>query len=146
MTQTTAETGMDSRQISLVKESFERVVPYSNKMTRVLYDQLFELNPHLRKLFKKDMRDQRRKFIKSLIFIVENLHDAKLVGDVIKEIARRHTSYNVKEKDYETFGKALLFALSATLGDDFTAPIRAAWKNSYNTLTKIMIKEAYKEK
>jgi hemoglobin-like flavoprotein len=144
MTATTEDTIMDSRQISMVKESFEKVKPFSNRLTRVLYDQLFELNPDLRKLFKKDMREQRRKFIKALTFIVENLHDANIIGPKIKEIAIAHVSLGVKKEDYQTFGNALIFALSAALGDDFTPAVKAAWKASYNTLTRIMIAEAYK--
>ncbi len=81
---------MDSRQISMVKESFEKVRPYSNRVTRVLYGQLFELNPELRVLFKKDMREQRRKLINTLTFIVENLHDANTTGSKIKELAKKH--------------------------------------------------------
>lgn len=135
---------MDSRQISIVKESFEKVVPYSNRLTRVFYDQLFELNPELRKLFKKDMREQRRKFMKTLTFIVLNLHDAETVGAKIKSLASAHILYGVKEKDYETFNTGLIFALSAALGDDFTPAIKSAWKEAFSTITKIMVSEAYK--
>lgn len=135
---------MDSRQISIVKESFEKVRPYSNRLTRVFYDQLFELNPDLRKLFKKDMREQRRKFIKAITYIVVNLHDAETIGAKIKSLANSHVLYGVKEEDYQTFNAALLFALSAALGDDFTPAIKDAWKASFATLTKIMVNEAYK--
>lgn len=145
MVGTTCGVGMDSRQISLVKESFEKVVPYSNKMTRVLYDQLFELSPELRPLFKKDLREQRKKFLKALMLIVASLHDAKLTEDIIHYLGEKHINVAVSEKDYETFGKALIFAISACLGDDFTPAVKAAWKNTYSTLVKIQLKYAVQD-
>ena len=127
----------------MVKESFEKVKPYSGKLTRVFYDNLFELNPDLRKLFKKDMRSQRRKFIAALSYIIDNLYDAETTFKRIKELARDHVAYGVKKEDYDTFGEALIFALSAALGNDFTEPVKSAWKDVYNTLAYIMVREAY---
>lgn len=135
---------MDSRQIAIVKESFELVQPYASRLTRVFYDQLFELNPALRRSFKKDMREQRRRFIKALSFIVDNLHDADLTGSRIKELAKSHILYGVTKEDYLTFGQALIFALSAAMGDAFTPAVKSAWKSSYGTISKIMINEAYR--
>ena len=137
------EIAMDSRRIAMVKESFEKVKPYSSKVTRVLYDRLFELNPDLRKLFKKDMRSQRRKFIAALTQIIDNLHDADKTAATIKGLAKAHISYEVKKEDYSLFGDALIFALSAALGNDFNETLKSAWRDVYNTLAQIMINEAY---
>ncbi len=134
---------MDSRQISIVKESFDKIKPNLSKVSRVFYDRLFELNPELRELFKSDMRVQRKKFVKILTLIVENLHDAKIVGAKIKELAWKHVEYSVKPEDYTTFGEALIFAISAALGDDSTKATKEAWKNSYQTLMEIMLKEIF---
>ncbi len=132
---------MDSRQISIVKESFDKIKPNLSKVSRVFYDRLFELDPNLRKLFKSDMRVQRKKLAKGLTLIVENLHNAKLVGDKIKELAWQHVEHSVKPEDYKVFGEALIFAISAALGDDSTKATKDAWKNSYETLVEIMLNE-----
>lgn len=135
---------MDSRQISLVQESFERIpLKARQKLTRVIYDRLFELNPELKSLFKKDIREQRKKLLKMLTYIIENLNDAEIVGPTIKELAKRHANYGVKPKDYNTFGKALFFAMSAALGDDFTPATKEAWKGIYKIISDIMIEEAH---
>lgn len=144
MMPTTPVMAMDSRRIAMVKESFEKVQPYSSKLTRVFYDRLFELNPDLRKLFKKDMRSQRRKFLNIFSYLIDNLHDADNIAKQLRKLAKNHISYGVKKEDYRVFGEALIFALSAALGDDFTDPLKSAWRDVYSTLAQIMIDEAYK--
>lgn len=136
---------MDIKQKSVVQESFKKIKPFSGKITRVFYDRLFELDPGLRKLFKKDLRDQRRKFIKSLTFVIENINDTDNIESKLKDLAIQHILYQVQEKDYKTFGNALMFTLSAALGDGFTPQVKEAWKNTYNYIAQIMIKAAYRD-
>lgn len=136
---------MDSREIATVQESFDKIPDKTKqKLTRVLYDRLFELRPELRKIFKKDIREQRKKMLKVMAYIIDNLHDAEVVGPCMKELAIRHVHYGVKQEDYKPFGEALIFAVSAALGNDFKNSTRNAWINTYQTLSQIMIDSAYK--
>lgn len=141
---TTEQKVMDSRRIAVVKESFTKVRPYSGKFTRVLFSHLFELHPNLRDYFPKDMRGQRRRFMAGLIFIIENLHDATVIHSKLKELAVVHITYGIKKEDYDVFGDALIFALSAALGDDFTDSVKSTWRDVYNTIAQLIIEEANK--
>lgn len=135
---------MDTRQISIVMESFRKIKPFSSKFTLVFYNRLFDLDPELRKLFKKDLREQRHKFIKSFTYIIENIHNTSKIEIILKDLAIQHLLYHVKEKDYQTFGDALIFTISAALGDNFTPQVKNAWKEVYKAISEIMINAAYR--
>ncbi len=50
-----------------------------------------------------------------------------------------HAGYGVRAKDYVTVGRALIWALSKGLGDDFTPEVKAAWAEVYSTLAGAMM-------
>ncbi len=134
---------MNSEQIELVKESFEEILPKATKVTRILYDRFFEISPKRKILFKRDMREQRKKLLKALMCLIDNLHDISVIRDYLERSANRHVEYGVKEEDYENFGSSLFFALSAAFGDDFTPDKKTAWREFYYTISGIMIKHSY---
>ena len=57
---------------------------------------------------------------------------------VVRSLGTRHVSYGVRDKDYGTVGKALLWTLRKGLGDAFTPDVEAAWSNVYATLASAM--------
>ena len=135
---------MDSRNIYNVQDSFSQIEDATKpKIIRVLLDRMFELDESLKKLFKKDTRDQRKKTLKALIFTIENLRDADTVGPYLKNTAIKLAEHGFKKSDYKTFGTALIFSISAGLGDDFTPRIKNAWIIVYDVISEIMIAEAY---
>ena len=57
---------------------------------------------------------------------------------VVRSLGTRHVSYGVRDKDYGTVGKALLWTLRKGLGDAFTPDVEAAWRDVYATLASAM--------
>ena len=53
-------TAPSATDLSLVRDSFDRVVPIAGVAADLFYDRLFYLAPSLRRLFPTDMRDQKR--------------------------------------------------------------------------------------
>ena len=54
---------MSPEQITLVRDSFAKVVPIAPAAAAMFYDRLFALDPDLRPLFKGDMAEQGRKLM-----------------------------------------------------------------------------------
>ena len=63
---------------------------------------------------------------------------------VVQELGRKHVKYGVPEKSYETVGEALLWTLGQGLGEEFTDEVKAAWTQTYVTISTVMI-EASRE-
>jgi hemoglobin-like flavoprotein len=74
---------------------------------------------------------------------VHGLKSPETLIPAVQALGRRHVAYGVKEKDYETVGKALLWTLEQGLGADFTPPVREAWFATYQLLAETMKQAAY---
>lgn len=129
---------MTSEQTTLVQTSFAQVRPIADTAATLFYDRLFELNPSLRGLFKKDLREQQKKLMAMLATAVDNLHQWDTVAPHVKQLGLRHVGYGVKPADYDTVGTALIDTLEKGLGDAFTPPVRDAWLACYTTIAAEM--------
>ena len=132
---------MNAEQIRLVQESFEKVVPIADAAAALFYGRLFDLDPALESLFKGDMVEQGRKLMQMIGVAVKSLDRLEQVLPAVRTLGARHAGYGVRERDYETVGRALIWTLKKGLGDDFTPETEAAWAETYAALAGVM-KEA----
>jgi hemoglobin-like flavoprotein len=135
---------MSPLEISLVKESFRKVLPIADQAAALFYARLFELDPSLRHLFGGDMVEQGRKLMSMIATAVASLDRLDLIVPAIRQLGARHSGYNVREEHYATVGAALLWTLEKGLAGDFTPTVRGAWTNTYALLANTMI-EAQRE-
>jgi hemoglobin-like flavoprotein len=129
---------MTPQQIELVKESFAKVAPIADAAATIFYDRVFEIDPPLRHLFSADLREQRAKLMAMLTVAVNNLHRWETILPQLRDLGRRHVGYNVKPKDYDTVGAALIGTLRNGLGESFTPEVEDAWMACYATIAGAM--------
>ncbi len=129
---------MTNRQKALLQESWARVAPQADDLARTFYGRLFELDPSVRRLFKRDMAAQRRKLIATIGTAVDAVWDLDAIVPILEALGRRHLNYGVRDADYPTVGAALLWALGEHLGPAFTAEVEEAWTAVYAILSETM--------
>jgi hemoglobin-like flavoprotein len=129
---------MNREQIKLVQESFEKVVPIADAAAALFYGRLFDLDPALESLFKGDIVEQGRKLMQMIGVAVKSLDRLEQVLPAVRALGERHAGYGVREKDYDTVGRALIWTLKKGLGDDFTPEAEAAWAETYAALASAM--------
>lgn len=131
---------MTPRQVSLVQESFALVSPIREEAATLFYSRLFQLDPLTQKLFSMaDMKKQGGMLMAAISFVVHALDRPEAMITAVKGLGRRHATYGVEERHYDTVGAALLWTLAAGLGDRFTAEMRDAWSAAYTMLSEAMI-------
>ena len=130
------------RQIKLVRETWEKVLPIADTAAQLFYNRLFEIDPELRSLFHGDMNEQGHKLMAMIGLAVASLNDLEKIMPRIRELGERHTSYGVKDKDYDTVAGALLWTLEQGLQDAFTPEVKEAWTAVYIVLATTMIAAA----
>lgn len=133
---------MTNDQIRLVQESFDKVAPIAETAAALFYDQLFTLDPSLRPLFKGDMKEQGAKLMKMIGYCVGGLNNVAVLVPAVENLGRRHATYGVEDRHYDTVGTALLATLEKGLGDAFTPAVKAAWTDVYVLLATTMKKAA----
>jgi len=128
---------------ALIKSSFDQLMPISNTFVHLFYNRLFECRPDIRPLFTTSIEDQGPKLIYMLAMLVRGIDRLHDLAPTIEALSKRHVEYGVKPEDYQSVGVALIWTLDEVLGDDFTAEVKAAWIEMYNTLAEICINAAY---
>ena len=134
---------ISARQIQLVQESFAKVEPIAEKAAEIFYATLFEYDPGLKSLFKKDMKSQGSMLMGTLKLAVNGLNDLDSLVPVLQKLAERHVNYGVKPQDYTPVGNALLSTLKTGLGNDFTPELREAWVDVFRIMATVMKDHAY---
>jgi hemoglobin-like flavoprotein len=129
---------MDKTTITLVQDSFAKVVPIADTAAELFYGKLFEMDPSLRPLFKGDMKEQGAKLMRMIGMAVYGLNNIEALLPAVKSLGARHVSYGVKDEHYETVGGALIWTLGQGLGEAFTDEVKAAWVETYTTLATVM--------
>jgi hemoglobin-like flavoprotein len=129
---------MTPNQISLVRDTWQRVIPIQQQAAMIFYDKLFAPDPSLRALFKGDFEEQKLKLMKMIGIAVSSLDRLDDIMPGLKSLGARHDSYGVKPKHYATVGVALLGASETGLGSAFTPDVKAAWTGAYIVLSQSM--------
>jgi methyl-accepting chemotaxis protein len=130
---------MTQQQITLVQQSWSRVLPIAREAGLLFYEKLFEMAPAVRHLFKTDISDQANKLVTILGYVASKLdHMEELVPEVQK-LGARHNNYGTEPAHYEAVGQCLIATLKERLGTAWTAEVQDAWTTAYNTLKNVMI-------
>src|SRR5262245_19081492 len=129
---------MTNDQIKLVQDSFKQIAPIAETAAQLFYARLFELDPDLELLFKGNLTEQGRKLMQMLALAVNSLDRMEQILPVVQSLGTRHVVDGVRDKDYDTVGKALLWTLRKGLAEAFTPEVEAAWSNVYTTLASAM--------
>jgi hemoglobin-like flavoprotein len=125
----------------LVRASWAKVMPISDKAAELFYNRLFELDPSLKALFTSDMTEQGRKLMGMITVAVNGLDRLDEIIPAVRELGKRHSRYGVTDDHYDTVATALLWTLERGLGDGFDEDTRNAWIKTYTLLSTTM-KEA----
>jgi nitric oxide dioxygenase len=134
---------MTPQQVALVQQSFQKAANLGEAVADIFYAELFAIDPHLRAMFKSDMREQGRKLLATLAYVVNGLDRPETVIPAAQKLAIKHVDYGVTARHYTLVGNALLRTLSKGLGPDFTPETRTAWIAAYKTLADVMRAAAY---
>ena len=135
---------MTPEQITLIKDSWGKVLPISETAAELFYGKLFELDPSLKPLFKGDIKEQGVKLMKMLNTVVNSLDKLDTIVPAVQNLGAGHVKYGVKDEHYDTVAGALLWTLGKGLGDGFTDEVKEAWSVAYTILADTMKEAAAK--
>jgi len=133
---------MDPHTVSLVQDSWAKVLPISETAGKLFYTNLFEADPRLKALFKGNIDQQAVKLMQMINAAVGKLDDPGTLIPILQQLGKRHVDYGVKPEHYGTVGAALLKTLEQGLGPAFTPEIWSAWSTVYGVMTEVMTKPA----
>lgn len=129
---------MTPLQIMHVRTTFAVVRPIAAAAASLFYGRLFELDPSLRPMFKRDLDEQGRMLMQVLGVAVTSLDRLDTLVPTLHDLGRRHSGYGVTDAHYATVAEALLWTLEQGLGAQFTPDVRESWTIAYGLLAAVM--------
>ncbi|MGL1956367.1 MAG: methyl-accepting chemotaxis protein [Colwellia sp.] len=133
---------MTPKQISLVQESWKKLVPIAPKAAELFYSILFSMDPSLKAIFPKNLKDQNEKFTNMLDTALNLLGDQKKLIPTLEKLGVEYYEKGTKTEHYDTIGAALSKTLATSLDKEFTASAKRAWTAVYKMLISTMTKAA----
>jgi hemoglobin-like flavoprotein len=130
---------MNPQQIQLVKETWGFVIVKSDEAGELFYSRLFEVAPGVKHLFKGEMKEQSRKLMSMVTYVVTKLDKLDTILVEIKSLAQRHNKYGAQKEHYAVVGECLIYTLKTGLGDRWNSKVEAAWIAAYTILSGAMI-------
>ena len=129
---------MTPEQVTLVQDSFKKVVPIAGTAADLFYDRLFEIAPEVRALFPDDLKEQKKKLIAMLATAVTNLHQVDSIVPAVEDLGKRHVAYGVTAACTSRSAPRCSGPWNRASATDFTPPVKAAWTETYMTLAGVM--------
>lgn len=129
---------LSKEDIKLIQDSFKKVSEKPQETGDILYKHLFECCPDVVNIFKVDMKEQSRLFIKMIKTVIEGLNNVHIIMPAIQDMGNRHVDYGVTVEQYKYFKESLVFAIGSVLGNDFDEKTKSAWSKLYDVLEDLM--------
>jgi hemoglobin-like flavoprotein len=134
----------DQKTISLNIELLERSValiqPKAEEFVSNFYEILFQESAQIQTIFMQtNMEQQKEKLWQSLEVIIENLRKPKLINVFAKGLGATHAKYGVLVEHYPIVANALIQALKAQMGLEWTPETEKAWVEAYTIIQSAMI-------
>jgi nitric oxide dioxygenase len=148
---TTTTSPLDSKTIEIIKSTVPVLAQHGEAITTRFYEMLFSNHPELLNIFNHANQKQGRqqKALANTVYAaaayIDNL---EAILPVVKQIAHKHRSLQVKAEHYGVVGKHLLMAIKDILGEAATEDIIDAWGKAYGVIADVFIqveKEMYEE-
>lgn len=130
---------LSDRETGLIRQSMAELEALGTGPVEEFYRRLFELEPHLRSLFRGGPDQQARKFLHSLGMIVAALDAPDRHMPVLRKLGARHAGYGVRPEHYDLVTGILMEVLETHLGQGFTPQVREAWHRGLALISAAMI-------
>lgn len=129
---------MNREQAQLIRDSLVQVRPIADRIAESFYSHMFEIAPHLQKLFTGNMKTQGTMLMTSLELAVSSLDEMESIISSVQALGERHMSYGVRKEYYPYAKESFLWALERHLKGEFTPTLKNAWSEAFDTLIEVM--------
>ncbi|MPY98853.1 MAG: flavohemoprotein [Actinophytocola sp.] len=126
------------RVVGIIRESFAKIEPNAEGVSRQFYALLFAIAPDTRDMFPANMEVQRSRLLRALVHIVQMVDRPQELTPFLRQLGRDHRKFGVVTKHYESVGTALLGALRHYAGDDWTEEVERAWADAFAIIAGAM--------
>ncbi|WP_019142501.1 NO-inducible flavohemoprotein [Noviherbaspirillum massiliense] len=125
-----------------VKATAPVLAQHGYDIIKHFYRNLLSTHPELKNVFNmrhQERGEQQQALARAVYAYAANIEDPQSLEAVLKNIANKHVSLDVRPDQYPIVGEHLLAAIKAVLGDAATDDIISAWAQAYGNLADILM-------
>lgn len=120
---------MNSKQINLVKQTWNMITPAGDHTAFLFYRNLLTMDPALKRVIGEDMTVRKKQWVSDLSFVIARLDT----------YAKMRTRKKLdKDIHYHTVGAALFLAMEQGLGESWNNDVKHAWVEAYSVLSRVI--------
>lgn len=144
-------TELDAKTIETIKSTIPALAEHGEAITKRFYEMMFVDHPELKHVFNQANQKQGtqpRALANTVYAAAQYIDNLEAIVPVVKQIAHKHRSMQIKPEQYPIVGKYLLLAIKEVLGDAATDDIIESWAKAYHLIAGVFIqveKEMYEE-
>ena len=131
-----------SPELAAVATTFDLVAPRGDELMDEFYARLFELAPSARPLVPDDLQGQKAKLLATLVLVRRSLDALDSLAARLRLLGARHVAYGAMPEHYAVVGDALVDALAAIVGEEWTAEHERAWRAAVGVIAGFMLEGA----
>ncbi|RSL31152.1 NO-inducible flavohemoprotein [Salibacterium salarium] len=113
-----------------------------SEITSYFYKRMFEHHPELLHIFNQTNQKigrQPEALANTVLAAAKNIDQLETILPVVKQIAHKHRSLQIKPEHYPIVGENLLAAMKEVLGDAATDDVISAWEEAYGVIADVFI-------
>ncbi|UCZ53158.1 NO-inducible flavohemoprotein [Bacillus shivajii] len=148
---TTSTAQLDQQTIDIVKSTVPVLAEHGEAITKRFYEMMFANHPELLNIFNHANQKQGKqpKALANTVYAAaQYIDNLEAILPVVKQIAHKHRSLEIKAEHYPIVGEHLLLAIKDVLGEAATDDIIEAWGKAYGVIADVFIqveREMYEE-
>lgn len=148
---TTSTKDLNAKAIEIIKSTVPVLEKHGEAITKRFYEMMFSNHPELLNIFNhanQKQGKQQRALANTVYAAAKYIDNLEAIIPVVKQIAHKHKSLQVKADHYPIVGKHLLLAIKDVLGEAATDEIIEAWGQAYRVIADVFIeieREMYEE-
>jgi nitric oxide dioxygenase len=125
-----------------VKATAPVLAQHGYDIIEYFYKSMLSAHPELKNTFNvrhQERGEQQQALARAVYAYAANIDDPQSLEAVLKNIANKHVSLDVRPDQYPIVGEHLLAAIKAVLGNAATDDIISAWAQAYGNLADILM-------
>jgi len=131
---------MDQKQIELVRESWEKILPRAHQMASMFHRKLVQLEPAMSGVCGRELIERGGELMDAIHSVIERLHEPRGIIVAMQPLLDRHDTCPLTDRDLGTVGVALLSTLQQMLEAECTPAVEQAWAAAYWSLVSAVKK------
>ena len=126
--------------VDLLKEHLAEVSSHEAELTDHVYESLFAKRPDAEELFGTySQPNQQRMMTETLAAVLNMLDEEHWLGEYVHAMGSRHQfSYETPTDMYAPYAEAMLEALAAVSGSNWTPELERSWKAALERVNDMM--------